>query len=630
MLFEQKKKKSSTLSILKDLWQFTKPMRGDMYYAVGLIFLAQGASIIQPVFWKQMIDAIVQKQSLDSLVIIFEILIGLALVQSILNYLRQSQAHRFRWKGRLLLEQYGFEKMLQFSIGQHIEQGSGIKFAIYQNGVSGFTNMIQQLLYDVFPAVFTLVITMTVLFFISWELGLLLTVAVIARLWADIRYTNKYVKKPMKNMIDHMNKRWSHMKEVTREIETVKQFGREEAEATWLHNKFKFLRDLSNSIWIPSMKMQNIRQFLFQVFYYSILFLGAYFIFTGRFTPGYILLFTSWGGMVVGAVRDLTNFERDFIDNLVNAEKLLEMLRKEPVVSDNVLTSVPDKIQGHIVFSKMNFFYKEALEKMKDENATATKVDISLPLFTDFDLEIPAGKTTALVGHSGSGKSTLMKLLQRYYDVTGGHIAFDNIDIRDLPLTFLRKHIGIVPQDVRLFDGSLKENLLYGVSNSKEVSEKELEKIIKMACIDKFLERLPNGLESQIGENGIRLSGGEKQRVGIARALLKDPTILIFDEATSSLDSENEKLIQKAIKDVSKGRTTIIIAHRLSTIIHADKIVVLDKGKIAGEGTHKELMKNCIQYKRLVTIQMKDLLAAQMGDVSEEEVHLVLKDLKII
>lgn len=627
---EKKKKKLSTISILKDLWRFLKPLRNDIWIALFMAFLLQGFAVLQPVFWKQMIDGILHGSSMGFFVKIFIILILFTIVQNIVLMFRGRQGHHFQWKSRLLLEEGGFDKLLKFSIGQHIEQGSGIKFATYQTGVNGFTSIAQQLVYDVFPSVFTLLLTLTVLFFISWELALALSFAIVVRLWADIAYARKYIKEPSKKMHTTITARWAHMKEVTREIETVKQFGKEDFESNWLHQKFIDLRNLSNAIWLRAMTMQAARNISFNVFYYALILVAVYFIFQGRFTPGYIILFTTWGGMVTSAVNQLTSFERNFIDNMVNSEKLLEMLRKEPAIQDTDTVKIPEKIEGHILFKKMNFFYKEALEKLRDKDDEKNVKDFSVPLFQEFTLDIPEGKTTALVGHSGSGKSTLVKLLQRYYDVTGGQILFDDVDIRELSQKFLRNQIGIVPQDVRLFDGTLRENLVYGLENPEQVSEDNLIKVMNMACIDKFFDRLPNGLETEIGENGIKLSGGEKQRVGIARALLKDPTVLIFDEATSSLDSENEKLIQKAVKDVSQGRTTIIVAHRLSTIIHADKIVVLEKGKIVGEGTHKELMKTCVQYKKLVTIQMKDLLLSQMGEVTEEEVNLVLKDLSII
>ncbi|MCH7883495.1 ATP-binding cassette domain-containing protein, partial [Patescibacteria group bacterium] len=209
--------------------------------------------------------------------------------------------------------------------------------------------------------------------------------------------------------------------------------------------------------------------------------------------------------------------------------------------------------------------------------------------------------STALVGYSGSGKSTISKLLLRFYDVTRGSISIDGVDIRDVTQRSLRKNIGVVAQDTILFNDSIYNNILYGNPNAdKDV----VIAAAKAANIHDFIAGLPEGYDTEVGERGVKLSGGEKQRVAIARMLLKDPPILLFDEATASLDSKSEKMIQDAIKEISKeGRTTIVIAHRLSTIVDFDKIVVMDQGKVIEEGTHKELMKTCGTYQKLWRIQ---------------------------
>ena len=264
------------------------------------------------------------------------------------------------------------------------------------------------------------------------------------------------------------------------------------------------------------------------------------------------------------------------------AERVLEIIETENPLKDKPDALVKNSFDKEIKFENVDFKYEE-------EN-----------VLENFSLTIPKGKTIALVGQSGSGKSTLANLITRFYDVNNGKISIDGTDIRDITIQSLRNQLGIVTQDAILFNDTVKNNLLLGVENA---SDKAVVEALKIANAWEFVEALPQGIDTNIGDSGNKLSGGQKQRLSIARAVLKNPPIMILDEATSALDTESERLVQDALEKMMKNRTSLVIAHRLSTIQKADSIVVMQKGKIVEQGKHEELLKNGHIYKNLVEMQ---------------------------
>ena len=311
----------------------------------------------------------------------------------------------------------------------------------------------------------------------------------------------------------------------------------------------------------------------------------SYAFLKGNISIGIIYAIWSWSNDVFGNINTIVKTIRRLPLRYVELEKYLEIIDKEP----NFNEEGKEKFKsGDTVFENMSFKYPHGDDYV----------------IKNFNLTITEGKKVAFVGHSGSGKTTITRLLLRMYDWADGDIKIGGVSLRDMSAKSLREHVGYVEQHVDLFDTSVRENILFGVKNENKITDKELEIIAHKSRIDQFYHRLgTEKFETVIGERGIKLSGGERQRIGIARALIKNPSLLIFDEATSALDTENEKYIKEAIDEASVGRTTIIVAHRLSTIQDADMIVVMEKGNIVGVGNHIELEKSCPEYASLIAAQ---------------------------
>ena len=330
--------------------------------------------------------------------------------------------------------------------------------------------------------------------------------------------------------------------------------------------------------------------------------LGGHLAVSGSISVGTLLALTALLARLYGPLTALSNVRVDVMSSLVSFERIFEVLDLQPMVKEKPNAIVLGQGSAEIVIKDLRFSYPRADEISLASLESVAKKEIieSGEILKGITFTAQAGTLTAIVGPSGAGKTTLSSLLPRLYDVTDGSIAINGIDIRDFTLQSLRDQIGVVAQDPHLFHESIAENLRYA---KNDASDEELISACKSAQIWNLIESLPNGLDTMVGERGHRLSGGEKQRLAIARMLLKAPAIVILDEATAHLDSENEELVQAALKSALVGRTSIVIAHRLSTVMDADQILVMEDGKIIERGTHSELMKNSGLYSELFSRQ---------------------------
>ncbi|MGO3608275.1 MAG: ABC transporter ATP-binding protein, partial [Enterococcus sp.] len=312
---------------------------------------------------------------------------------------------------------------------------------------------------------------------------------------------------------------------------------------------------------------------------------GSYYVIQGELTNGQFVGFILLANVFVRPIEKVNNMIESYPKGIAGFKRLTEELDKKPNIVDRPNALNVTHLAGNINYDDVSFSYADGKK-----------------VLNHVDLTIKTGETVAFVGQSGSGKTTLCNLLPRFYEVTDGKITIDGIDIRDMTLASLRNQIGIVQQDVFLFPGSIRENIAYG---RLDATNEDILTAAKLAHLEGVLEQMPEGIDTQIGERGVKLSGGQKQRVAIARMFLKNPPILILDEATSALDTETEQVIQESLNSLAKGRTTMIIAHRLASIKHATRIVVVSSDGILEQGTHEELMEKGGAYRNLYEAQFR-------------------------
>ncbi len=571
--------------LLKLSKKYTKAILFTILTMLGLV----AAQLIIPWVIRALINALSMDPLQDSTLnfVTRLTLIGLVvfIARGFMQFARSYQAHIAGWGVVADARKLVYQHLQRLSLRYYEDKQTGQLMSRVINDTELFERMIAHALPEVFVNLITLIGITAILVSMNWQLTLLtlipipiivITLILYARL---VRPAFRYRQKQLGELNAVLNDSISGVREIkafAHEESTLKKVGVHIE--TYLHSNLKALRLMAT--------FTPIYDFAAGLGVLLVIFFGSRLAVQGVLSTADLVAFYLYLDSFYQPIRGLSNAWEAVQESLAGFERIAEVLDETPDVAEpEQPAALPEPLAGEIRFEDVRFWYKQDEIVLKD-----------------IDLVIPAGKTVALVGPTGVGKTTLASLIPRFYDVCSGRITLDGVDIRQLDTKDLRSNISIVLQDVFLFHGTIRENILFGNPNA---SEEDLQNAARIANVDEFVQHMPESYDTMIGERGVKLSGGQKQRISIARAILKNSPILILDEATSAVDTETEALIQEALERLIQDRTTLIIAHRLSTVRNADKIVVLEGNTITESGTHTELLSLGGTYHKLYTVQQK-------------------------
>lgn len=575
-------------SPLRRALEFARPHAGLIVVIIILTLAGSIAGAVEPLLMKQIFDQLGEGGTMEAVYWGVAGLVGLAVFDRITSGI----GNWLTWKVRIAIKY----SLLDASVGKlhnlpksyHTEEGVGAVLTRLERGIEGVVAAISDIAFEVIPAVGYLAFAAVAMAQMDWRLFLVVIMfvplpGIIAALAAPTQTRRE------KKLLDKWASIYGRFNEVLSSISLVRSFAMERRET----DKFLGRVDDANDVVVRGVafdtSVEAASQFSTTIARVAAIGTGGYFVLIGDITVGTLVAFLGYVSGLFGPVQGLTGVYSSVHKAKAAVDQIFDILSEEDHLPDAPDAEPVESVDGEVQFDDVTFSYEQEGE----------------PVLEQLDLHVQPGETVALVGPSGAGKSTMMSLLQRFHDPDDGALKLDGIDIRDLKQRQMREHIGMVLQESLLFQDSIRNNIAYGCPDA---SRDRVERAATLAQAHDFIMGTPNGYETVVGEGGCRLSGGEQQRISIARALVKDPPILVLDEPTSNLDAESEAKVQAALDRLFDERTAFVIAHRLSTVIHSDRIVVLQDGEITEMGTHEELVENDGYYGYLVRQQAGKLV----------------------
>lgn len=560
------------------------PYKGWFFLDMAMATLSSVLSIISPLLVRKVLALIGVEGALSTIVILLSAVLAFYALGSLFSYIRIKWGHYLGVWIENDMRRDLFNHLQKLSFSYFDRHKTGDIMSRISNDLFNIAELAHHGPEDVVISLLTIIGAYLLMFIINAPMATVSIIPLPVMAIYGIVFNRKLKKRnrAIRKSISEINVTAENSIQGIREVKAFSQEGFQEKKFSSSNEKLKNSREKMYS----SMAQYHAgMEFMRQLYYFITIAGGIILIMKGTMDTADLTTFILYVSVVLPPIDRLINFTEQFTQGIASFERFIEIMDTSPDITDAANAKPLEVKNGDIKYSDVSFSYTEGEKEI---------------VIDGLDLHIPGGKRVALVGESGAGKSTTVSLLARFYERSGGMITIDGQDINTVTQDSLHKSIGFVQQNIFLFDSSIRENLRYGKSDA---TDEELWHALEWANLADFVRSLPEGLDTQVGEHGTRLSGGQKQRLSIARVFLKNPPILVFDEATSSLDTESETLIQSAFNRLSKGRTSIIIAHRLSTVIDCDIIFVLDKGRVVEKGTHDELIAQKGLYYKLYSLK---------------------------
>jgi ATP-binding cassette subfamily B protein len=578
------------MQLFRKLIKYYKPHMKLFYIDMACAFLVAVSDLFYPYIVKDIINDFIPNKNLRMLIVWAVVLLLIYIVKAFMNFVVQYWGHVMgvRIQGDMRKDMFTHLQRLPFSYFDENKTGTIMSRLI--NDLMDVSELAHHGPENLFLSSIMLIGAFVMLMTINIPLALIVFALVPIMTW--------YAVATRSEMNSAFSQSRKEIAEVNANIETAisgvrvsRSYTSESHETAKFEKANEHFKKARGRAYRAMGKFFSGMTFFNDLLYLVVLIAGGLFVYYDKINVGEFAAFLLYVTMFLKPVNRLVNLFEQMQDGMTGLQRFNEIMEQEPETdSENAVS--PKDIKGHIRFENVSFKYK---------NSDATEEESKV--ISNLTIDIPPGKTVALVGPSGAGKTTLCHLIPRFYEPTEGRILIDGIDVKDFSRLALRKNIGLVAQDVFLFNGTIKENIAYG---NLDASDDEIIEAAKKANIHDYIMTLEHGYDSQVGERGVKLSGGQKQRISIARVFLKNPAILILDEATSSLDNATEMQIQEELSELAKNRTTIVVAHRLSTVKNADEIIVLTKDGVEERGTHEELIAKNGLYTMLYNFQFKE------------------------